>query len=86
MPKFARPNSYTGKQSNQSWTGSTRAATAAEAAAGDSDQLYISPATLESAVGTLVPHATTAVFGVVQLTDNSEPVATKAYEIGRAHV
>ena len=45
MPKFARPNSYTGKQSNQNWTGQTRAATATEAAAGDAEQLYISPAT-----------------------------------------
>lgn len=79
MAKFARPNSYNGKQSNQSWTGQVRAATETEAAAGDSQQLYISPATLASAVGDLVPHASTTEFGVVQLTDNSEPVATKAY-------
>lgn len=52
MPKFARPNSYNGKQSNQSWTGQTRAATASEAT-GSSSQLYISPATLASAIGTL---------------------------------
>ena len=48
MPKFARPNSYTGKQSNQQWTGSVRAATAAEVTAGTSSQVYISPATLSA--------------------------------------
>lgn len=79
MPKFARPNSYNGKQSNQNWTGQTRAATAAEAAAGDSEQLYISPATLASAVGDLVPSATTVIEGVVLVTDNNSPVATKFY-------
>lgn len=79
MAKFARPNSYTGKQSNENWTGDTRGATAAEAALGVSTNLYITPATLASAVGTLVPHATTVTYGVVTLTDNSFPVATKAY-------
>ncbi len=82
MAKFARPNSYNGKQSNQSWTGQTRAATAAEAAAGDAEQLYISPATLASAVGDLVPHATDAVYGTVLLTAapyNTGPAATKGY-------
>jgi len=79
MPKFSRSNSYNGKQSNQHFTGDTRAATAAEAAAGDAEQLYISPATLASAVGGLVPSATTLIEGVVLITDNSSPVATKAY-------
>lgn len=79
MPKFARPNSYNGKQANQYWTGQSRAATAAEAAAGEAEQLFISPATLSSAVGSLVPSATTLIEGVVLLTDNSSPVATKAY-------
>jgi hypothetical protein len=46
MPKFARPNSYNGRQSTQQWTGSTRAATIAEAAEGLSTNLYISPATM----------------------------------------
>lgn len=83
MPKFARPNSYNGKQSNQNWTGQVRAANAIEAAAGDAEQLYISPATLASAVGDLVPSASTTVEGVVYLTDGTSslanPVATKAY-------
>lgn len=60
MPKFARPNSYNGKQSNQNWTGSARAATVQEANAGDSSQLYISPSTLASAIGSLVDAELTA--------------------------
>ena len=79
MGKFARPNSYNGRQSNQSWTGSVRAANSVEAAAGVSEQLYISPSTLASAVGDLVPSATTLIEGVVLITDNSSPVATKLY-------
>lgn len=54
MPKFARPNSYTGKQSTQDWTGDSRAANSQEVAAGVSKQLYISPQTLNAAIGTLV--------------------------------
>ena len=79
MPKYKRPTSYMGRQANQSFTGSTRAATAAEAAAGTVDELYISPATLASAVGGLVPSATTLIEGVVFITDNSTPVATQTY-------
>lgn len=67
MVKFARPNSYTGKQSNKNWTGQVRAANSVEAAAGDSEILYISPSTLASAVGDLVPSATTSTEGVVEL-------------------
>lgn len=74
MPKFARPNSYTGKQSNQNWTGDTRAANTVEAVAGLSQQLYISPATLAVAIGTLVPDATTTVKGKVALATNAEAV------------
>lgn len=48
MPKFPRSNAYTGKQSNPSWTGQTRAANSVEVAAGLSDQLYISPKTLDT--------------------------------------
>jgi len=79
MPKFARPNMYNGRQSNQAWTGSVRAANPSEAAAGDSEQLYISPATLAGAVQALVPHASDTEYGIVVLTDDSEPVATKVY-------
>lgn len=79
MPKFARPNSYNGKQGNQSWTGQVRFANETEAAAGTSDQLAISPLTLAQSLDTLVPHATTAVYGVVLLTDNNSPIATKFY-------
>lgn len=81
--KFARPNQYTGKQSNQSWTGSVRAANVDEAAAGDATNLYISPSTLASAVGDLVPSASATVEGVVYLTEGTSsiayPVATKFY-------
>ncbi len=83
MAKFARPNSYNGKQSNQNWTGSVRAANSVEAAAGVSEQLYISPSTLASAVGDLVPSASATVEGVVFLTEGTSsiayPVATKFY-------
>lgn len=79
MPKFARSTSYTGSQSNKNHTGDTRAANSVEASAGVNEQLYISPATLASAVGALVPSATTITEGVVYITDNSTPVATKLY-------
>lgn len=48
MPKFARPNSYNGRQSNSDITGSTRAAQVLEALSGINDQIYISPFTLEA--------------------------------------
>lgn len=83
MPKFARPNSYNGKQGNQNWTGQVRFATEQEAAAADSTELAISPATLASAVGALVPSASATVEGVVYLTEGTSsiayPVATKFY-------
>lgn len=82
MPKFARPNSYTGKQSNQNWTGDSRAANSVEAAAGLSDQLYISPATLAAAVVAIVPLATPTVPGIVTVTAapfDTGAVATKLY-------
>lgn len=74
MPKFARPNSYTGKQSNQQWTGDARSATLAEALAGLSKQVYISPATLAAAGTALVPDATTLIEGKVSLATNAEAV------------
>ena len=74
MPKFARPNSYTGKQSNQQWTGDARSATVAEALAGASKQVYISPSTLAAAGTALVPSATTLVAGKVFLATNAEAV------------
>lgn len=79
MPKYSNPVSYAGRKATQNLTGNTRFATASEAAAASSETLAISPATLSSAVGDLVPSATTAIEGVVLLTDNSSPVATKAY-------
>lgn len=54
MPKFARPNSYNGRQSTQNWTGDTRSATESEALNGVSTQVYISPKTLDSVLNTLV--------------------------------
>lgn len=77
--KYARPTSYDGRQGNQKFTGAVRAANATEAAAATSTDLYISPVTLASAVGDLVPSATTLIEGVVLITDNTSPVATKAY-------
>ena len=71
MAKYARPTSYMGQQSNQNITGDVRAANSVEAAAGVSESLYISPSTLASAVGDLVPSATTLIEGVVLITDNS---------------
>lgn len=82
MPKFARPTSYTGKQSNQNWTGDVRAANTQEAEAGVSKQLYISPSTLADAVQALVPLATPTVPGIVTVTAapfDTGAVATKAY-------
>lgn len=54
MPKFARPNSYTGKQSNQNWTGDARSATLAEAISGANAQTYVSPKTLAAVASTIV--------------------------------
>ncbi len=71
MPKFARPNSYTGKQSNQSWSGQTRAANSVEAAAGDDTQLYISPATLSAASEALVDAALLAPGPIGSTTPNT---------------
>lgn len=48
MPKFARSNSYNGRQATKNWTGDSRFATLGEAAAGASNQLAISPATLDA--------------------------------------
>lgn len=72
--KFARPNSYTGKQSSQNWTGSTRAANSVEAVAGVDPQLYISPLTLATAGAALIPAATETVQGKVELATNAEAV------------
>lgn len=76
MPKFARPNSYTGKQSNQQWTGDVRAATLAETAAGASKQLYISPNTLASAIGDLVDLELTAPGPIGSVTPNTGAFTT----------
>lgn len=72
MPKFARPNAYTGKQSNQNWTGQVRAANVVEVAAGDSDQLYISPLTLAVAIATLLPAASETVAGIAEIATTAE--------------
>lgn len=72
MPKFARPNSYTGKQSNQQWTGSVRAANVQEVAAGVSEQLYISPATLATAIATLLPAASETQAGIAEIATTAE--------------
>lgn len=69
-------------QSNQSQTGAARAANASEAAAGVSEQLYISPATVADAVQALVPLATPTVPGIVTVTAapfDTGAVATKTY-------
>ncbi len=82
MPKYANPTAYTSRQSNKNLTGSARAANLVEAAAGVSEQLYISPATLAAAVESVVPPATNTVFGIVKVTAapyETGVVATKSY-------
>lgn len=53
MPKFASPTVYAGRQSNKNLTGSARSANSVEALNDKIDSLYISPATLASAVATI---------------------------------
>lgn len=72
MPKHARPTSYTGSQSNQQKTGDTRAANLPEVVAGISEQLYISPSTLEYAIGNLLPHASETVAGIAEIATTAE--------------
>jgi hypothetical protein len=79
MARFENPCDYTGAKGSKTQTGSLRLANSVEAAAGIADNIAISPATLASAVGGLVPSATTLIEGVVLITDNTSPVATKAY-------
>lgn len=76
MPKFARSNSYTSKQSNKNWTGAVRAATVTEAAAGDSDQLYISPSTLASSIEALIDLELTAPGPIGSVTPSSGAFTT----------
>lgn len=71
MPKFARPNSYTGKQSTQNWTGDARAATAAEVTAASNPQVYISPKTLGAASEALVDAALLAPGPIGSVTPNT---------------
>ena len=79
MARFNNPTDYTGARGSSKHTGSLRLATAAETAAGTNGGIAISPLSLASAVGDLVPSATTSIEGVVLLTDNHSPVATKFY-------
>lgn len=74
MPKFARPNSYTGSKGTVTHTGDTRFANATEAIDATNDELAISPATLAGAIGTLVPDASTTVKGKVELATSAETV------------
>src|SRR5690349_11250559 len=77
MPKFARPNSYNGRQSNQNWTGDTRSATESEAARGVSEQVYISPSTLKSVLSTLInPLTATLALGTTGSIANTSIEAT----------
>jgi len=78
MPKFARPNIYNGRQSNQAFTGTVRAATLNEAEEGESPELYISPQVLADMGAGFVPAATTTVPGVVELATNAEAVTGTA--------
>lgn len=71
MPKFARPNSYTGRQSNQQWTGDARSATIAETIAGDSSQTYVSPKTLASVADAIVDSALLAPGPIGSTTPNT---------------
>ena len=53
MPKYPRPTAYTGRQADQNFTGQARFATQAEANAGASDELIISPETLAGAIASV---------------------------------
>lgn len=76
MPKFARPNSYNGRQATQNWTGDSRFATLGEAAEGASDQVAISPLTMAAAsalqlsaptaIGNTTPNTVNATVSTVQ--------------------
>ena len=77
--KYKNSTSYAGRASSQDHTGQARFGTNAEIALGVAKDLAVSASTLASAVGDLVPSATTLIEGVVLLTDNSSPVATKLY-------
>lgn len=72
MAKFNNPVSYAGRQANQNLTGQARFANDTEAAAGEAENLIISPATLASAVDDLVPDATTTSKGKVELATLTE--------------
>jgi hypothetical protein len=68
MPKFARPTSYTGSKSNKDHTGDTRAATIIETLAGEAEDLYVSPATLQSALDEFIP-----LYPVAEVDDTQSP-------------
>lgn len=71
MPKFATPNAYAGRQSNQNLTGQSRFAKAQEALSGLSDQLVISPLTLASVNNALLTSAATVVAGASPRVSNT---------------
>jgi len=75
MAKFARPNAYNGRKSNQAWTGEARFANQTETNAGDRGDLIVSPLTLDAAVDVLVADASTTVKGKIRIATDAEAIA-----------
>lgn len=78
MPKFARPNVYNGRQSNQAQSGATRAANSVEVAAGLSEELYISPATLDAVIPSFPLSVPNGGTGLATITDHGVMVGSGA--------
>lgn len=75
MPKYSRPNSYTSPKGTQDRTGEVKFATAAEGALGVATDVAISPAVLNSAVGSLIQDASTTVKGKIRIGTVAEQAA-----------
>lgn len=75
MPKY-KPLGYMAAKATDKKSGRMRFATNAEVATGTADDLAVS---VDDANDLVAPAATTTTAGVVTLTDNSSPIATKAY-------
>lgn len=75
MPKYARPTAYAGRGGNSSVRGQVRFATLAEAEAGTSEELAISPYTLDQAVDILIPDASTTTKGIIEIATDAEAIA-----------
>jgi len=71
--------SYAGRKANKNLSGQSRFSTAAESAAATADDLMISPATLDSALDTLLPIITSITLAGALDTNIPSTLATKTY-------